>query len=77
MQLVLGRAPRGRLSCEVLGAALSRFRTYYQCSPRRRAEVLEPGRITARPEPRSPSELAAYTGVASLLLNLDETMTKE
>ena len=40
------------------------------------AGLLEMGEYPLDPE-RDPSELAAYTAIASLILNLDETITRE
>ncbi len=75
VQMVLGRAPRGK-ELEVLGAALSRFRTYYQSHPEDALKFLSQGEA-----PRNQSldavEVAAYTGVASLLLNMDEAVTRQ
>ena len=44
--------------------------------PRRRRSYLSQGE-SPRDEKLDASELAAYTTVASLILNLDETITKE
>ena len=56
---------------------LSQFKPRYQAEARaRRANYSSQGE-----SPRDPSwtraKLAAYTAVASLILNLDETITKE
>jgi hypothetical protein len=74
-RLVLGRRPEAR-ELDKLGGALAFYRDHYQ-SRRGDAEKL----ISQGDSPRVPdiaaSELAAYTAVASLILNLDETLTKE
>ncbi len=60
----------------VLSEALAKFEDFYKRDPKAAAQFLTQGE-----SPRGASleahELAAYTGVASLLLNLDETITRE
>ena len=73
-QLVLAREPQPR-EVEVLvrlhGEALARFRE----RPEAVKKLLGVGRTKSRPG-LDEAELAAWTTVASLLLNLDETITK-
>jgi Protein of unknown function (DUF1553)/Protein of unknown function (DUF1549)/Concanavalin A-like lectin/glucanases superfamily/Planctomycete cytochrome C len=75
VQVVLGRAPRAK-ETEVLDGALTRFRAHYRAHPDDAAKFLSQGDA-----PRDPRldvvELAAYTGVASLLLNMDEAVTRQ
>ncbi|MBI4661034.1 MAG: DUF1553 domain-containing protein [Verrucomicrobia bacterium] len=49
---------------------------YYRAHPEAAAELCRVGELPTQPE-TDPVELAAYTGVASLILNLDETLTKQ
>jgi hypothetical protein len=73
--LVLARSPRPVESKALLGA-LDKFENYYGSHPKDAAAFLGEGKSPVSkkiPEP----ELAAWSGVASILLNLDETITKE
>jgi hypothetical protein len=74
-QLVLGRPARDP-ELKVLDAALARFQTYYRAHPDDAAKFLAQG-----DSPRNPkldaADLAAYTAVASLLLNMDEVVTRQ
>jgi Protein of unknown function (DUF1553) len=75
VQVVLGRAPRAK-EAEVLEAALARFRTYYRAHPEDAEKFLGQG-DSPRDRRLDAGELAAYTGVASLLLNMDEAVTRQ
>jgi hypothetical protein len=74
-RLLLGRAPSAAAR-GVLERALERFRTAYRGDEASARELLKQGESPVRPG-LDAVELAAYTGVASLLLNLDEVVTKE
>lgn len=74
-RVVLARAPTSR-ETELLDNAWRRFHGYYQSNRREALRYLSQGE-SARDPKLDVRELAAYTGVASLLLNLDETITKE
>ena len=54
----------------------SDFATGYRANPEAAAKYLSQGE-SPRAKHRRPAELAAYTGVASLMLNLDEAVTKQ
>ncbi|HBY61358.1 MAG TPA: hypothetical protein DEH78_16170 [Solibacterales bacterium] len=73
--LVLGRAPRPRERAAA-DAALAKFRSVYRAKPGEAEALLQQGK-SPRDRGIPAAELAAYTAVASLLLNLDETVTKE
>ena len=60
----------------VLESTLARLRAQYTASPADAAKLIALGESKADPA-LPPVELAAYTAVASLLLNLDETLSKE
>ncbi len=74
-RLLLGRRPKGRESAALM-SALEKFLRHYRSDSAGAVELLNEGHS---PWNRSldPAELAAYSGVASLMLNLDETVTKE
>jgi hypothetical protein len=60
----------------VLAASLNRLRQTYTADPESAKKLVAAGE--SKPDPKlDPSELAAWTGIASLLLNLDETLSKE
>lgn len=75
IQLVLGRTARPT-EVEVLGGALARFRAYYGAHPDDAAKFLAQG-DAPRDAKLDAGELAAWTGVASLLLNMDEAVTRQ
>ena len=60
----------------VLLKTLAEFELSYRHDRARALEFLKQGDSPVRPG-LDMVELAAYTGLASLLLNLDETITKE
>jgi hypothetical protein len=61
---------------QVLRDSLSFHRDYFSSDPERARALLKVGDSPAEPK-LSQVELAAYASVASLLLNLDEVVTKE
>ena len=61
---------------EVLATALKRHQEHYRQQPKAAVELLAVGE-SPRDEKIDPVELAAYATVANLILNLDETITKE
>ncbi len=73
--LATARRP-GDEEAEILRSSLNRYRDRYRTNPEDADEYLASGE-----HPRDASlelpELAAYTAVASMLLNLDETITRE
>jgi hypothetical protein len=69
------RTPRAD-ELQVLAAGLAKRTARLQQSPEEAARILAVGE--AKPDPRlNPIELAAYTGTANVLLNLDEVVTRE
>jgi Protein of unknown function (DUF1553)/Protein of unknown function (DUF1549)/Concanavalin A-like lectin/glucanases superfamily/Planctomycete cytochrome C len=74
-KLVVSRHPKAE-EAKVLRDSLQRFMARYQDDSKVALKYLNYG-SSARDESLSPNELAAYTTVASLILNLDETITKE
>lgn len=71
----LAREPQPH-EAATLRKALARFEGYYQQHPEEAVTFLATGK--SRVEPWSnPAQHAAYMAVASILLNLDETVTKE
>jgi hypothetical protein len=74
-QKALLRAPRPEETKAVL-ALLQRFEKRYENDPKSAAALLAQGDSPVNPK-LSKTELAAYTTVASLVLNLDEMVTKE
>jgi len=75
MQLLLGRRAKAT-EREVLLAELSNQSDLFKRSPEAVKEFLAEGE-SAMSVGLEPVELAAYTAVARILLNLDETITKE
>ena len=61
---------------EILRTSLNRYRDRYQTRPEDAERYLTAGEHP-RDESIDPPELAAFTAVASMLLNLDETITRE
>ncbi len=74
-RLVLGRDPRTQ-EMTVLQRTLARFENQYRDDPKAAEEFLKQGDSPRDPR-HAPAELAAYAAVASLVLNLDEAVTKE
>jgi len=75
-RLATGRRPAPR-EMELLTSGLERYLQTYQAAPEEAAAFLKHG-VTAEQETiDEPVPLAAYTALASTLLNLDETITKE
>jgi hypothetical protein len=74
-RLVTGRRPT-REEAEILGNNLQYHLDYFAGQPQQVKRYLTHGEA-AFDSALNPRELAAYTAVASLLLNLDETITKE
>jgi hypothetical protein len=60
----------------VLAAAIERSIKDFTKDPEAAKQLLTLGEAKSDPK-LSPAELAAYTTVASTLINLDETITKE
>jgi hypothetical protein len=61
---------------EVLAQGLDRALAAYRTDPDTAAALLKAGESPADPA-LDPAELAAYTGTAGVILNLDETITRE
>jgi hypothetical protein len=74
-RLVLGRTAKPR-EVEVLRGLLAKFSAAYKSDTAAASALLKVG-ASPRDAKAEPCELAAYTGVASILLNLDEAVTKE
>jgi hypothetical protein len=74
-RLATARPPRAKES-EVLLDALSQYEQRYRDKPEAAVQYIRQG-TPGRDEKLNPVELAAYTAVANLILNLDETITKE
>ncbi len=74
-RLVLSR-PAKPPEQKILVDVLDDFETRYRTAPKAAAEFLDYG-DSARNRHIKAGELAAYTAVASLILNLDATITKE
>jgi hypothetical protein len=74
-RLATARVPTPR-EIRVLGEALSSYLEDYKRDPEAALKYLNQGE-SPRDEELDPSELAAYSALASLILNMDETITKE
>jgi hypothetical protein len=74
-RLAASRPPKAKEN-EVLLGTLRQFAERYQSRPDAAVQFISQGE-SARDEKLSAVELAAYTALASLILNLDETITKE
>jgi hypothetical protein len=72
---VLSRPPAPHESA-ALQKALSKLQHYYRANPSDAEKYLGVGKSPRNPKIAAP-ELAAYTGVASIILNMDEAVTKE
>lgn len=73
-QVVLSREP-GSLELEIVEAALHEHLNHYEQDSAAAEELIAYGESAPDPELKK-SELAAYTMLANLILNLDETVTK-
>ena len=74
-RLLLSRYPTAD-ETKALQASLNYHRDYFQTRPAAATKLLEQGE--SKPDPKlAPQELAAYASIASLMLNLDETVTKQ
>ncbi len=61
---------------QILAASLARLRARYTANPEAAKKLIATGE--SKPDPALPApELAAFTALGSLLLNLDETLTRE
>ncbi len=74
-RLVLAREPK-REEAELFGSALRRFQQFYGEHPADAEKYLRQG-AAPRAEGLPAAELAAYAALSSLVLNLDEAITKE
>jgi hypothetical protein len=74
-RLVLSRAP-SQEELHLLESNLAFHRDYFASDPARASSLLRQGDSPADPS-LLPAELAAYASVGSLILNLDEAVTKE
>jgi hypothetical protein len=74
-RLVVARSPTPR-EARVLGDALAGYLDEYKANPEAAAKYLSQGE-SPRDEELDVSELAAYATLASMMLNMDETITKE
>jgi hypothetical protein len=75
MRLTLARAPKPE-EAAAISELFARLESYYAARPSEAETYLQQGE-SPRDRKIPPPLLAAWTGVASLLLNLDETVTKE
>jgi hypothetical protein len=74
-ETLLARPPSAEESA-VLGRRLAALGAYYAAHPEEAADVACAGERAEPPEERR-AEIAAMAGVMTVLLNLDETMTRE
>jgi hypothetical protein len=74
-QIVLGRLP-DQTEVAALRSAADKFIRFYEANRTDAESLVKQGKSKANPT-LSPPQLAAYTSVASILLNLDEAVTKE
>jgi hypothetical protein len=74
-RIVLNRAPTAR-ETSLLEATYKRFATRYQTNPREADQFLDQGE-SPLPRKTNRAQLAAWTQVTSLILNLDETITRQ
>jgi hypothetical protein len=73
--LVVGRTAKISERAALINA-LQQFTTSYSGDPKQAAALIAHGKSSRAPDIPAP-ELAAYTGLASILLNLDEAVTKQ
>ena len=74
-RVALARAANPREQA-VLAETFNQFRGRFEAKPDAAAKYLAEGK-SPRDASLNPVDLAAYTAVASLILNMDETVTKE
>lgn len=74
-RLATARRPQAK-EADVLLARLERLKTQYKADAESAIKLLSVGE-SKRNESLDPAELAAWTGICSLILNLDETLTKQ
>jgi hypothetical protein len=74
-ELVLGRAPKPRETV-ALRTALAKFDAYYRQHPKDAEAFVSEGKSPRNRKIPVP-ELAAWTAIASLVLNTDEAITRE
>jgi hypothetical protein len=74
-RLVLARPPKPEEQRALL-AALNRFESYYRSNKKDAETFVDQGKSSVRGHVEV-RELAAYTAMASVILNLDEAVTKE
>lgn len=74
-RIVLGRKP-SRAVLQILAKGRGEYHRRYRNDMDSAKGLISIGKSKASPE-LNPAELAAYTAVANILLNLDETVTKE
>ena len=74
-KLALARPPK-QAEGPILLQALDHYAARYRMDPKDALEILGQGE-SARDPGLEPGELAAYSAVASIILNLDEVITKE
>ena len=74
-ELCLARTPRPQ-ELKSLQQALDARLAYFEANTQEAAKLLAVGE-SPLPDPVDQTELAAYATVASMILNLDETITKQ
>ncbi len=74
-RLLLSRVPSAD-EREILSSSLAHFTKRYETDPAAAKRLIAVGE-SKPPENIDPRELAAFTAVCLMLLNLDETLTKE
>ncbi len=74
-RLLTSRRPSAA-ELQVLSASLARFQAQYTADLEAANQLVQIGESKHNPQ-HPPAELAAYTSLATLLLNLDETLSKE
>jgi hypothetical protein len=73
--LVLARKPTAHQE-QIMLRLVGELEARYKADPKAASDYIHQGESAVR-SGLDPAQLAAYTGVASLMLNLDETITKE
>ena len=73
-RLVTSRAPDAERTAE-LSSALKDLKAHYASEPEAARQLIATGET--KPDPRlDPAELAAWTMIGNVILNLDEVITK-